>query len=99
VATSPRVGSRTGTILSSTSSLIAPSARLPRATSSRFYFFSMVFAVALHFIGDAGKPMVWDIERVGQVFFRVIRIVMDAAPIGGSGPCGVRHRQVQDRLP
>ena len=48
-------------------------------------FFSVVFAVALHFMGDAGKPIVRGIERLSQAFFQVIRIVMYAAPIGAFG--------------
>jgi aerobic C4-dicarboxylate transport protein len=48
-------------------------------------FFSVVFAIALHFMGDAGKPIMWGIERVSQAFFQVIRIVMYAAPIGAFG--------------
>jgi len=48
-------------------------------------FFSVVFAIALHFMGETGKPIVRGIDRVGKAFFQVIRIVMYAAPIGAFG--------------
>src|SRR5919199_5078133 len=48
-------------------------------------FFSVVFAIALHFMGEAGRPIVRGIDRVGKAFFQVIRIVMYAAPIGAFG--------------
>jgi aerobic C4-dicarboxylate transport protein len=48
-------------------------------------FFAVVFAFALHGMGDKGKPIVAGIERLGQAFFGVIRIVMYAAPVGAFG--------------
>ncbi|MFP5218378.1 MAG: dicarboxylate/amino acid:cation symporter [Actinomycetes bacterium] len=48
-------------------------------------FFSVVFAFALMHMGERGKPIIAGIERVGQGFFGVIRIVMYAAPIGAFG--------------
>jgi aerobic C4-dicarboxylate transport protein len=48
-------------------------------------FFAVVFAFALHGMGEAGRPIVAGIERLGQAFFGVIRIVMYAAPIGAFG--------------
>ena len=48
-------------------------------------FFAIVFAFALHGLGEKGKPIVAGIERLGQAFFGVIRIVMYAAPIGAFG--------------
>ena len=48
-------------------------------------FFSVVFAIALSLMGEAGQPIVRGIDRVGKAFFQVIRIVMYAAPIGAFG--------------
>ena len=48
-------------------------------------FFAVVFAFALHGMGEHGRPIVRGIERLGQAFFGVIRIVMYAAPIGAFG--------------
>ena len=48
-------------------------------------FFSVVFAFALMHMGERGRPIVAAIERTGQAFFGVIRIVMYAAPIGAFG--------------
>ncbi len=48
-------------------------------------FFSVLFALALHALGDRGKPIIQGIEWLSQAFFQVIRIVMYAAPIGAFG--------------
>lgn len=48
-------------------------------------FFSVVFAFALMHMGERGRPVIAGIERTGQAFFGVIRIVMYAAPIGAFG--------------
>ncbi len=48
-------------------------------------FFSVIFAFALMHMGARGKSLVAGIERTGQAFFGVIRIVMYAAPIGAFG--------------
>jgi aerobic C4-dicarboxylate transport protein len=48
-------------------------------------FFAVVFAFALHGMGERGRPIVAGIERLGQAFFGVIRIVMYAAPVGAFG--------------
>jgi aerobic C4-dicarboxylate transport protein len=48
-------------------------------------FFSVVFAFALMHLGERGRPLITGIERTGQAFFGVIRIVMYAAPIGAFG--------------
>jgi aerobic C4-dicarboxylate transport protein len=45
-------------------------------------FFSVIFAIALHFMGETGKPITRAIDLVGKAFFQVIRIVLYAAPIG-----------------
>jgi len=48
-------------------------------------FFSVVFAFALMHLGERGRPIIVGIERTGQAFFGVIRIVMYAAPVGAFG--------------
>ncbi len=48
-------------------------------------FFSMLFGVALASLGAAGQPVVRMLDRLMQVFFRIVGIVMLAAPIGAFG--------------
>lgn len=63
-------------------------------------FFSVVFAIALHLMGEAGKPIVRGIERVGQAFFQVIRIVMYAPRSGPLAPWRSRSASTESgRLP
>jgi aerobic C4-dicarboxylate transport protein len=47
--------------------------------------FAVLFGIAVNVMGDAGKPLVGGIERVGQALFGVVRLVMYAAPIGAFG--------------
>ena len=48
-------------------------------------FFSLLFGVALASLGRAGRPVARMLERLMQVFFRVVAIVMVVAPIGAFG--------------
>lgn len=48
-------------------------------------FFAVLFGVALASLGDAGKPMTEFLERISQVFFGIISIIMKVAPIGAFG--------------
>ncbi len=48
-------------------------------------FISILVAIALQLMGAAGVPITRGIEKVGNLFFQVIRIVMYAAPIGAFG--------------
>ena len=48
-------------------------------------FFSILFGVALASLGPAGRPVAEGLDRVTQVFFRIVGIVMLAAPIGAFG--------------
>jgi aerobic C4-dicarboxylate transport protein len=48
-------------------------------------FFSILFGVALASLGRAGRPVTRMLDRLGQVFFRVVGIVMVVAPIGAFG--------------
>jgi aerobic C4-dicarboxylate transport protein len=48
-------------------------------------FFSILFGVALASLGPAGRPVARALERLMQVFFRIVAIVMAVAPIGAFG--------------
>ncbi|WP_263146447.1 dicarboxylate/amino acid:cation symporter [Pseudomonas sp. RIT-PI-AD] len=48
-------------------------------------FFSILFGYALHRLGDYGKPVFEFIERISQVMFNIIGVIMKVAPIGALG--------------
>ncbi|MEU0841442.1 cation:dicarboxylase symporter family transporter [Streptomyces sp. NPDC005962] len=48
-------------------------------------FVAVLFAVALRMVGAPARPIVSGVEAVGQVLFKVLRIVMYAAPVGVFG--------------
>ncbi len=48
-------------------------------------FFSILFGVSLALIGDRGRPVLDILESAGQAFFRLVHILMKAAPIGAFG--------------
>ena len=48
-------------------------------------FFSILFGVALASLGPAGRPVVRMLDRLMQVFFRIVGLVMVVAPIGAFG--------------
>jgi aerobic C4-dicarboxylate transport protein len=48
-------------------------------------FFSILFGVALAALGEAGRPLARMLDRLMQVFFRIVAIVMVVAPIGAFG--------------
>lgn len=48
-------------------------------------FFSILFGVALASLGPAGRPVARMLDRLMQVFFRIVAIVMVVAPIGAFG--------------
>jgi aerobic C4-dicarboxylate transport protein len=48
-------------------------------------FFAILFGVALTAIGSAGAPLTAGLDRLLQVFFRIVHIVMYVAPIGAFG--------------
>jgi aerobic C4-dicarboxylate transport protein len=48
-------------------------------------FFSVLFGVALALVGDRGQPVVDLLESVGTAFFRLVSVLMKAAPIGAFG--------------
>ena len=48
-------------------------------------FFSILFGVALASLGPAGRPVARMLDRLMQVFFRIVGLVMVVAPIGAFG--------------
>jgi aerobic C4-dicarboxylate transport protein len=48
-------------------------------------FFAILFGIALMGLGEYGKPVTDWLERLSRVFFRIIHIVMKAAPVGAFG--------------
>ncbi|MBX9706612.1 MAG: dicarboxylate/amino acid:cation symporter [Caulobacteraceae bacterium] len=48
-------------------------------------FISVLFGLALAMVGDAGKPVLTMLESVSTAFFKLVAIVMKAAPIGAFG--------------
>ena len=48
-------------------------------------FFSVLFAFGLTLLGEAGKPLLAVIEIAGNVLFKVVGIIMWAAPLGAFG--------------
>ncbi|MGB4075075.1 dicarboxylate/amino acid:cation symporter [Pseudomonas sp.] len=48
-------------------------------------FFSVIFAFALQRMGELGRPVLEFIERIAQVMFGIINMIMKLAPIGAFG--------------
>ncbi|MDG9925327.1 MULTISPECIES: dicarboxylate/amino acid:cation symporter [unclassified Pseudomonas] len=48
-------------------------------------FFSVIFAFALQRMGEYGKPVLEFIDRIAQVMFGIINMIMKVAPIGAFG--------------
>jgi aerobic C4-dicarboxylate transport protein len=48
-------------------------------------FFAVLFAFALHFLGERGKPLLHIIDQTAHVFFGIVGIIMKVAPIGAFG--------------
>jgi aerobic C4-dicarboxylate transport protein len=48
-------------------------------------FFAVLFAFALHMLGERGKPVLRVIDSAAGAFFGVVGIVMRAAPLGAFG--------------
>ena len=46
---------------------------------------AILFAFALHWLGEKGKPLLYLIDQAAHVFFGIVGIVMKAAPIGAFG--------------
>jgi aerobic C4-dicarboxylate transport protein len=48
-------------------------------------FFAVLFAFALHALGEHGEPVVRLIDQVAHAFFKIVGFVMKVAPIGAFG--------------
>jgi aerobic C4-dicarboxylate transport protein len=48
-------------------------------------FFAVLFAFALHALGEHGKPLVRLIDQTAHAFFKIVGFVMKVAPIGAFG--------------
>jgi aerobic C4-dicarboxylate transport protein len=48
-------------------------------------FFAVLFGIAVNLMGAAGKPIAAGVERLSEVFFKIVKLVMYAAPIGAFG--------------
>ena len=48
-------------------------------------FFSVLFGVALSMLGEKGRPVTDAIDRVAQVLFRIVGMIMHVAPLGAFG--------------
>ena len=48
-------------------------------------FFAILFAFSLHMLGERGKPVMELIDTTMEIFFKIVSIVMRAAPIGAFG--------------
>ena len=48
-------------------------------------FFAVLFAFALQFLGERGKPLLSIIDQTAHVFFGIVGIIMKVAPIGAFG--------------
>jgi aerobic C4-dicarboxylate transport protein len=48
-------------------------------------FFAVLFGFALASLGERGRPLTDLLDRLSQVFFRIVAIVMKVAPIGAFG--------------
>ena len=48
-------------------------------------FFSVLFGVALSALGEKGRPVSDGIDRLAQVLFRIVGMIMHVAPLGAFG--------------
>lgn len=48
-------------------------------------FFSVLFAIGLKMMGDTGKPLLGTFEKINQVLFNVLKMIMKLSPIGAFG--------------
>jgi aerobic C4-dicarboxylate transport protein len=68
---------------------IVPPSALGAFTSSgsdlQVVFFSVLFGVAIKLVGEPAAGVAKGVEKLGQVFFALLRIIMYAAPVGAFG--------------
>jgi aerobic C4-dicarboxylate transport protein len=48
-------------------------------------FFSVLFGIALNALGEKGRPVTDGIDRLAQVLFRIVGMIMHVAPLGAFG--------------
>ena len=48
-------------------------------------FFSVLFAIGLKLMGDAGQPLLVSFDRINRVLFNILKIIMRLSPIGAFG--------------
>jgi aerobic C4-dicarboxylate transport protein len=48
-------------------------------------FFSVLFGIALSALGEKGKPVTEGVDRLAQVLFRIVGMIMHVAPLGAFG--------------
>ena len=48
-------------------------------------FFSVLFGIALNALGEKGRPVTEGVDRLAQVLFRIVGIIMHVAPLGAFG--------------
>ena len=48
-------------------------------------FFAVLFAFALHMLGERGRPVLDFIDSVSHAFFNIVGIIMKVAPLGAFG--------------
>ncbi|MGC9667566.1 cation:dicarboxylate symporter family transporter [Planosporangium sp. 12N6] len=48
-------------------------------------FVAILFAVAVKLLGERGEPVIAAVERLGEIFFGVVKMVMYFSPIGAFG--------------
>ena len=54
-------------------------------------FFAVLFAFALHMLGERGRPLLHLVDQTAHVFFGIVGIVMRVAPIGAFGAMAVTN--------
>jgi aerobic C4-dicarboxylate transport protein len=48
-------------------------------------FVAILFAIAVKLLGERGTPIITAVERIGEVFFGIVRMVMYFSPVGAFG--------------
>ena len=48
-------------------------------------FFALLFAIALSSLGQKGKPVIYFCEKLSEVFFKIVAIIMNFSPLAAGG--------------
>jgi len=68
---------------------IVPPSALGAFTSTgsdlQVVFFSVLFGIAIKLVGEPARGVAVGVEKLGKVFFALLRIIMYAAPVGAFG--------------